>query len=147
MVKSGLTYVFYRCISHVFSFLTSTWPTTPYERLNDESCLIIPSNPSFSPLCPPPTLLGRHLSPSLPSISPLLPFPLLVTTWMCHCFYHFRRSCPLKRIEVISGVPKQCQETAFSPSLSLSLPPPCTNHHLLIPNGTPDTLCGHQPGL
>lgn len=70
---------FYMCISHIL-------------RLNgDESCLIIPS-PSLS------SLLGHHPFLLLPALclTSLLPFPLLVTTWMCHCFYHFRGSCLLE---------------------------------------------------
>lgn len=63
-------------------------------------------------LCPP-----SHLS--------LLPFPLLVTTWMCHYFYHFRGSCPLKRSEVISGVPKQRQDL-YPPPQRMALLTPFT---------------------
>uniref|UniRef100_A0A3Q1H718 Prostate-associated microseminoprotein n=1 Tax=Anabas testudineus TaxID=64144 RepID=A0A3Q1H718_ANATE len=42
-----------------------------------------------------PSLLRHHPFPLLPALSltSLLPFPLLVTTWMCHCFYHFRALC------------------------------------------------------
>lgn len=123
----------------------------PGERLNgDESRLIIPSHPSFSPL----SLSFSYstwtspLSPPALRLTSLLPFPLLVTTWMCHCFYHFRGSCPLKHIEVISRVPKQRQDTRF-PSLCPPphKPPPPPRSPM---DGTADTFfsqaCGPHDG-
>lgn len=93
------------------------------------------------------------LSLSALNLTSLLPFPRLVTTWMCHCFYHFRGSCPLKRIEVISGVPKQCQDTAFSPhslsTPSLHKPPPPHSQwhpwHPLRPPARPVTVLTTPP--
>lgn len=135
------------CVTHISSFWTATWATKVNERFNgDESYLIIPSHPSFSPLSSSSSPWTSPLSlPALHQTS-LLIFPLLVTTWMCHCFYHFSGSCPLKRSEVISGVPKQRQDTrsVFSSH---------TNHHLLIPQWmappTPSTArpVGHMTVL